>query len=221
MQELSSWFDSDEVMATYLHDDEKLNDTSSDPFSEKTVPFAMVKMGTFSSTIKSITADSYYTGYLEPLACVNKLFSNKFKSQKERMENAFKFLKNHTPVRINVALPPNLANSITTKLVKVPGPLTREYTVIAESLPPMKRKSMSDSIDSKGNLKSACTLAKIELFHDKPLRKVITTRAWARLRILDPTLRPWNFDETVATTNPHVLDEDHALHQCFPAFCTR
>jgi hypothetical protein len=46
MQELDTWFDPDEVMAMYLFEDERLNTISVDIFSEETIGFAKINMGT-------------------------------------------------------------------------------------------------------------------------------------------------------------------------------
>lgn len=119
-------------------------------------------------------------------------------------------------MRVHVALPLN----ITKRFVKVPGPTSREYTAIAEALPPTPRTSTLDFKDQDGKLTPACTLAKIELFYTKPMRKFFATRASARLRILDPTLRSAGTEEgeTVATASPHILDKPNFLHQFFGAF---
>jgi hypothetical protein len=44
---------------------------------------------------------------------------------------------------------------------------------------------------------------------------------WSRLRLLDPTLLPWNLDEIMATKNPQVITKDHFMqNNCFGAFWT-
>ena len=105
------------------------------------------------------------------------------------MPNALKFLKTYIPVQVHVPLPPNLAN-IKTKCLRVPGSVTLKYTVIAETLPSMPRVSVIGSKDSNGKFSMACTVAEIEIFHDKSLRRFHTIRAWMRLRISDPSLVP-------------------------------
>jgi len=105
------------------------------------------------------------------------------------MPNALKFLKTYIPVQVHVPLPPNLAN-IKTRCLRVPGSVTLKYTVIAETLPSMPRVSVIGSKDSNGKFSMACTVAEIEIFHDKSLRRFYTIRAWMRLRIFDPSLVP-------------------------------
>jgi hypothetical protein len=143
--------------------------------------------------------------------------ANKHKAQKERISNALGFLKKHTPVTNHVALPPNLP-PVPTKFVKLPGPITGEYSAVTVPLPTPRKKP---AFEVNSQLPPACTLAKIELFYDKSLQKFNVARTWARLRILDPTLQPWGIHETIADVNPQILDEDHVLQQCFGAFWLR
>lgn len=129
-------------------------------------------------------------GYPEHLARVLTHFSKRWDGYKNRMPNALKSLKVHIPVQVHVPLPPNLAK-IKTKFVRVPDPVTLEYTIITVTLPlSMPRMAMIDSKDPSGKFYKACTLAKIDFFYDKGLRGFYATRARARLCILDPSLLP-------------------------------
>ena len=61
----------------------------------------------------------------------------------------------------------------------------------------------------------------MEFFDYIPARKKLISVTWSRLRLLDPTLRPWGLGENIATTNPQVLQKDHFMqHNCFNAFWT-
>ena len=99
--------------------------------------------------------------------------------------------------------------------IKMPGPFTIEYTLINQQLPPqphaMKQK--------EGTGKFACTIARMEFFHDKRAREALIIGTWARLRLIDPTLKPWALGQTIASTNPLVLNKFHPLHTaCHGAF---
>ena len=100
-----------------------------------------------------------------------------------------------------------------------PGPLTFEVTVMNQTLPKVPINYQSSKEFSKTN---ACLLVKIERFHHMPSRKTMITKTWSRLRVLDPTLKPWGLDETIVTNDPQVLDENHILgREYFGAFWSR
>lgn len=135
-----------------------------------------------------------------------------YKTAQNHLPNRLSILKISTPVRIGISLAATLGVPQTT--FSITGPTTREFKLITEPLKtvPAKRPQLSKN-------KKACTIAKIEFFHNTQARNRLATSVWSRLRLLDPTLLPWNLDETLATNNPQVMNKDQFMQNiCFGAF---
>ena len=151
-------------MATYLFGLEGLYNYSFNSFSSNTVTSTMASMGMWHYQLRlRQTLLTYSVGSPEWLARAPNHFSKRYDGYKNRMPNSLQSLKADILVRFHVPLPPNLAN-IKTKFIRVPGPITLEYTVITETLPPsMPRVAVIDSKDPNGKSYEACTVAKINM----------------------------------------------------------
>lgn len=62
--------------------------------------------------------------------------------------------------------------------------------------------------------------ARFDIWEDKRSRRYMATLCCVRNRVLDPSLQPWSLehDETLISQNPQVIDPDHKLRQCQPAY---
>lgn len=81
-------------------------------------------------------------------------------------------------------------------IVAIDCPIDRRHVVINESIPralikdpPVQRKD------------PACVTAIMDLFHDTKTKRRMITRTWSRLRMTDPTIKPWKLGEKITGTN--------------------
>jgi hypothetical protein len=49
---------------------------------------------------------------------------------------------------------------------------------------------------------NGCLLARMELFHDERAGKCMNPITWARLYIIDPSIKPWKVGEKISNVNP-------------------
>jgi hypothetical protein len=166
MQELDPWFRQLDIINMYLRDVEGLTwpgDISI--LSPKSMATAFVQMGFSASAVCSpgFLKSAYYSG-------------------KDKLDTALRLVKTHTPERIYLNLPLGTTQTI----IRVRGPITREFTVLNQMLPV---QFLHEKERYLGNGK-ACIIARIEFFNDKIRRKRLITRTWSRLRLLDPSLLP-------------------------------
>lgn len=64
----------------------------------------------------------------------------------------------------------------------------------------------------------ACLSAKFDAFYDPVIRSYFADYYFGRLRLLDPTLKPWKFDQTIESVNPQLADPSHPLRGCTQVF---
>ena len=92
--------------------------------------------------------------------------------------------------------------------------ITLEFAIVDEMIPAVKM-----SYHERNTEDVSCILARIQFFNNGPGRKRLASQVWARLRLIDRSLKPWNIDETIATRIPQVFDKDHFMQtRCFWCF---
>jgi hypothetical protein len=126
------------------------------------------------------------------------------------LKHAWSALKNRRPLLVSAATTPPTLSQLT---LRIPGPVTREYTVINQSLPrePFAHKN-------KDSNKASCALARIEFFHDETARRLILTEIYSRLKVVDLELNPWPLGGTIFDTNPHIDENHFIVNNCYGLF---
>jgi hypothetical protein len=167
MQELDPWFRSIDVIIAYLKDVEMLT-FPWDPNNANIDPR------------QGIALHSYHVGFPADLVFQQRLIFNSCHITSTQLPKWLTIVKKHALQRRGFAAPIGLSQ-ITFRL---PGPLTREFTVVNQTIP--------ISLSPKGNktTDTICTIAKIEFFYDLRARKSLIAQTWARLCLLDPSLLP-------------------------------
>ena len=167
------------------------------------------------SPANSVATPFLDIGFPIPFVCSTGVMKHVYESCRDRLHNALKYIKTHVPESNHLAA---ALGGVAKVVINVPGPITREYTVVNQTipvtLPQQKPRHFGDG--------KACVIARIELFNDKLRRKRLITQTLGRLRLLDPSLLPWNIDETIASKNPQVLENDHFIQtHCHAALWAR
>jgi hypothetical protein len=188
MQEMQPWFRPPDIILVFLREVERY-----------TIPWSIHLL----RNPNTVAHQLHEMGFSGDLVFPTRFIRSSYLTLKANVGKYLAVLASSTPVHIGLGLStPDVAQTT----FSIPGPTTREFTLITEPLDiPGSTKGAWDTA------KKACTIARMEFFHDTYARKKLVTLAWSRLRLLDPTLLPWVINETIATKNPQVLHKEHFM----------
>jgi hypothetical protein len=101
------------------------------------------------------------------------------------LAKALVIIETRTPVREHFAMP--IGGAAQTLTIRSPGPVTFEITAMNQKLPGILTGTQTWQ---ERKAATTCLGSLIELFHHAHGRKIFITKTRARLRILDPMLKP-------------------------------
>jgi hypothetical protein len=99
-------------------------------------------------------------------------------------------------------------------VIQMPGHEGEHFAIIDDyfTSPPYRGKKVLP-------LKAICLDLRLSLPRNLSVVRPLHSVWWARLRLLDASLLPWNPGQKITDTNPHVLaDENHPIRRFYPTF---
>jgi hypothetical protein len=161
MQELTPWFRPSDVVIIYLRDVEGYTfhwGVDTEPGPER-MAYQLIQMG-----------------FPEDFVLGGNRLSVMYNTSKDQLRRAKNIVANHTPQHARVNNPP-VRSSLREITMRVPGPITREFTVVDEMIPPTIMDTTKWYKDEY-----PCAIARIEFFYNKQARRRLMSLVWVRLR---------------------------------------